>query len=46
MCDPDHVGKDFTRVRHRRRSDLSIELEFPTGHRTRRVSDLPETPPF
>ncbi|QAY61512.1 hypothetical protein ET475_17105 [Microbacterium protaetiae] len=46
LCDPDHVIKDFTKVRHRRRRDRSIELEFPTGHRTAAANPLPDDPPF
>lgn len=42
LCDPDHAVKDTTKVRHRRRTDLSVELEFPTGHRTARVPRPPE----
>jgi hypothetical protein len=38
-CDPDHAVKDTTKIRHRRRSDQSVELTFPTGHRTRRALD-------
>ena len=34
MCDPDHTVKDATLLRHRRRDDGSIEVEFPSGHRT------------
>ena len=34
MCDPDHAVKDATLLRHRRRDDGSIEIEFPSGHRT------------
>lgn len=45
-CDPDHVIKDFTKVKHRRRRDQSIELEFPTGHRTKQPPPLPDDPPF
>ena len=47
LCDPDHAIKDATKVKHRRRKDQSIELEFPTGHRTRRPKiRLPDAPPF
>jgi len=45
-CDPDHATKDVTKVKHRRRTDASIELEFPTGHRTRPTPELPDKPPF
>jgi len=45
-CDPDHVIKDFTKIRHRRRRDHSIQLEFPTGHRTKPTPPLPDDPPF
>lgn len=34
MCDPDHAVKDVTRLRHHRREDGTIEVEFPSGHRT------------
>ena len=34
LCDPDHALKDTTRLRHRRRDDGSIEVQFPSGHRT------------
>jgi hypothetical protein len=45
-CNPDHVIKDFTKVKHRRRRDHTIELEFPTGHHTRPTPALPDEPPF
>jgi len=45
-CDPDHAIKDVTKIRHRRRADQSIQLEFPTGHRTRPTPELPDDPPF
>ena len=35
LCDPDHALKDTTLLRHRRREDGSVEVEFPSGHRTR-----------
>ncbi len=35
LCDPDHSLKDTTRLRHCRREDGSVEIEFPSGHRTR-----------
>ena len=35
LCDPDHALKDTTLLRHRQREDGSIEVEFPSGHRTR-----------
>lgn len=35
VCDPDHALKGTTRLKHRRRDDGTIEVEFPTGHRTR-----------
>lgn len=44
-CDPDHVIKDFTKIRHRRRRDQSIELEFPTGHRTKPTPRSPTIRP-
>ncbi|MFE5409807.1 DUF222 domain-containing protein [Microbacterium sp. NPDC056569] len=34
LCDPDHAVKDTTLLRHQRREDGSIEVEFPSGHRT------------
>lgn len=34
LCDADHALKDTTRLRHRRRDDGTIEVEFPSGHRT------------
>jgi len=45
-CNPDHVIKDFTKVKHRRRRDHTIQLEFPTGHHTRPTPALPDDPPF
>jgi len=35
VCDPDHALKDTTRLRFLRRDDGSIEIAFPSGHRTR-----------
>lgn len=35
LCDPDHALKDTTRLKHRRRDDGTVEVEFPSGHRTR-----------
>lgn len=54
FCDPDHTIKDVTKVRLRRRGDLSVQLQFPTGHRTnqtsrRRLRDIlpdDDPPPF
>ncbi|WP_374977953.1 DUF222 domain-containing protein [Microbacterium trichothecenolyticum] len=34
LCDPDHAVKDTTLLRYQRREDGSIEVEFPSGHRT------------
>ena len=34
LCDPDHALKDTTLLRHQRREDGSIEVEFPSGHHT------------
>ncbi|MFB7885454.1 DUF222 domain-containing protein [Microbacterium sp. NPDC056057] len=34
LCDPDHALKDTTLLRHQRREDGSIEVAFPSGHRT------------
>lgn len=35
FCDPDHALKDTTLLRYHRRDDGSIEVQFPSGHRTR-----------
>jgi len=35
LCDPDHALKDTTLLRHRRRDDGSVEVQFPSGHHTR-----------
>lgn len=35
FCDPDHALKDTTRLRHVRREDGSVEIRFPSGHRTK-----------
>ncbi|MBW9093872.1 DUF222 domain-containing protein [Microbacterium jejuense] len=35
LCDPDHALKDTTMLRHHRRNDGTVEVEFPSGHRTR-----------
>ena len=34
FCDPEHALKDTTLLRHHRREDGSIEVSFPSGHRT------------
>ncbi|MFC0195286.1 DUF222 domain-containing protein [Microbacterium arthrosphaerae] len=35
LCDPDHALKDTTLLRHRRRADGSVQIRFPSGHRTK-----------
>lgn len=43
LCDPDHALTGTTLLRHRRREDGSIEVEFRTGYRTRNpFADLRE----
>ena len=34
LCEPDHAVKDTTLLRHHRRDDGSVQVEFPSGHRT------------
>ncbi|WP_165310644.1 DUF222 domain-containing protein [Microbacterium protaetiae] len=54
FCDPDHAIKDTTKVRHRRRSDRSVQQQFRSGHCTnqatrQRLRDImpdDEPPPF
>lgn len=35
FCDPDHALKDTTLLKHQRRDDGTIEIAFPSGHRTK-----------
>jgi len=38
FCDPDHTVKDVTLIQHHRRHDLSVQLQFPSGHRTNQAT--------